>query len=51
MLSLDANLLFYAFNADCPQQGAAENYLISRTKREDIALSEFVLCEFYVFAA
>ncbi len=48
MLSLDANLLYYAFNADCPQQEAAEAYLKSLTKREDIALSEFVLCEFYV---
>lgn len=48
MLSLDANLLYYAFNADCPQQAAAEAYLISLSKREDVALSEFVLCEFYV---
>ncbi|MDA0347734.1 MAG: VapC toxin family PIN domain ribonuclease [Verrucomicrobia bacterium] len=48
MLSLDANILFYAFNADCPQQRAAEDYLKGLTKREDIALSEFVLCEFYV---
>jgi predicted nucleic acid-binding protein len=48
MLSLDANILFYAFNADCPQQVVAENYLKTLTKREDIALSEFILCEFYV---
>ncbi len=48
MLSLDANLLFYAFNADCPQQVAAEVFLKSLARREDIALSEFVLCEFYV---
>lgn len=48
MLSIDANILFYAFNADCPQQGVAEKYLNGLTKREDIALSEFILCEFYV---
>lgn len=48
MISLDANLLFYAFNADCPQQAAAEDFLNGLTAREDIALSEFVLCEFYV---
>ena len=48
MLSIDANLLFYAFNADCPQQAAAEAYLKSLTEREDIVLSEVVLCEFYV---
>jgi uncharacterized protein len=48
MLSIDANILFYAFNADCPQQVEAENYLKTLTKREDIALSEFILCEFYV---
>jgi len=48
MLSLDANLLFYAFNSACPEHARAERYLAALGPREDVALSEFILCEFYV---
>ena len=48
MLSLDANLLFYAFNADSPQHKASIQFLEKLSPREDVALSEFILCELYV---
>jgi uncharacterized protein len=48
MLSIDANLLFYAFNRACPEHHAASTWLTGVSSREDVALSEFILCEFYV---
>lgn len=47
MISIDANLLFYAYNSDTPPHRAALNWLSSLQSREDIVLSEFVLVEFY----
>jgi len=48
MHSIDANLLFYAFNADAPEHKAARAFIETECLREDVILSEFVLCEFYV---
>jgi len=48
MRSIDANLLFYAFNADAPQHDAANTFIESESSREDVVLSEFVLSEFYL---
>ncbi len=48
MLSIDANLLLYAMNEACPQHSRAAAYLGSIAKSEHVALSEFLLSEFYV---
>lgn len=47
MISIDTNLLFYAFNSDSPPHRAAFEWLSSLTAREDIIISEFVLVELY----
>ena len=47
MLSIDANLLLYAFNKDSPQHVAARRWLTSIAEEEAVAISEFVLAEFY----
>lgn len=48
MLSLDANLLIYAFNTACPEHERASGYLNGLSANDGIAISEFILCEFYV---
>lgn len=48
MLSLDANILLYAFNMGCPQHQGADGYLRSLASSDDVAISEFILCELYV---
>lgn len=48
MHSIDANLLFYAFNADATEHNAAQAFIETESLREDVILSEFVLSEFYV---
>jgi len=48
MRSIDANLLFYAFNADAPQHAASADFIDTQSQREDVLLSEFILTEFYV---
>jgi predicted nucleic acid-binding protein len=48
MLSLDANLLLYSFSEASPQHAGARQFIESLSPREDVALSEFVLTEFYL---
>lgn len=48
MLSLDTNLLFYAFNSDSPQHLPALQFIKDISTREDVVISEFVLAEFYL---
>lgn len=48
MLSLDANLLLYCYSEAAPQHAAAYKFITSLNDREDVALSEFVLTEFYL---
>lgn len=47
MLSIDTNLLFYAYEASCPEHKAAYAFFSSLVEREDVAISEFVLVELY----
>ncbi len=48
MLSVDANLLLYCYSEASPQHDDARNFIESLSPREDVALSEFVLTEFYL---
>lgn len=48
MLSLDANLILYAFNTACPEHDRAGRYLKGLESNDEIAISEFILCELYV---
>lgn len=48
MLSLDANLLLYAYSEGAPEHEPAQAFLRGLSAREDVALSEFVLTEFYL---
>ena len=47
MLSIDANLLLYAFNNASPWHDDARDWLTSIQRDEDVAISEFILAEFY----
>lgn len=47
MLSIDTNLLFYAFAADRPEHPAATAWFTPLHASTDVVLSEFVLVEFY----
>jgi predicted nucleic acid-binding protein len=47
MLSIDTNILFHAFNEDSPQHLAAHTWLGSIATEEEVAISEFILAEFY----
>jgi uncharacterized protein len=47
MISLDSNLLLYAYNLDSPKHEAALRFLEGLAKQDDVAISEFVLTEFY----
>ncbi len=48
MLPIDANILLYSFSEASPQHAAATQFIESRSASEDVALSEFVLTEFYL---
>jgi predicted nucleic acid-binding protein len=48
MLSIDANLLLYCYSEASPHHDAAKPFIESVSPREDVALSEFVLAEFYL---
>ncbi len=48
MISIDANLLLYAFSVDSPFHAKAQSFLSQLSVREDVALSEFILTEFYL---
>ena len=47
MLSIDSNLLLYAYNNASPWHGAAHAWLTSVQHEEDVAISEFILAELY----
>jgi predicted nucleic acid-binding protein len=47
VLSIDTNILLHGFNEDSPQQVAALRWLQSIAKVEAVAISEFILAEFY----
>ncbi|MDX2018691.1 MAG: TA system VapC family ribonuclease toxin [Deltaproteobacteria bacterium] len=47
MLSIDTNILLYAFNQDSPRHKAAYNWLKSIQIEENVAISEFILAELY----
>ena len=48
MLALDANILLYAINTASPFHGRAKSFVESLGSRQDVAISEFSLVEFYV---
>jgi uncharacterized protein len=47
MTSLDANLMLYAFNEDSPKHEAAFRFLGQLAQDDEVAISEFILAEFY----
>ena len=47
MLSMDTNLLMYAYNLASPYHQAAYEWMSSIQHDEDVAISEFILAEFY----
>ena len=48
MLSIDTNLLLYSYSEASPWHQAARQFIQSIATREDVALSEFILTEFYL---
>lgn len=48
MISIDANLLLYSYAAASPFHQGAKSFLQELSQREDVALSEFILTEFYL---
>lgn len=48
MLSIDTNLLLYCYSEASPHHASARQFIESVSFREDVALSEFVLTEFYL---
>jgi len=47
MLSIDTNLLFYAFATDRAEHAAAREWITPLHESDDVVLSEFMLTEFY----
>ncbi len=47
MLSMDTNILLYAYNEASPWHKAAFAWMSSIQRDEDVAISEFILAEFY----
>ncbi len=47
MLSIDTNILLHGFNEDSPKYQAASLWLNSIQFEENVAISEFILAEFY----
>lgn len=47
VLSIDSNLLLYVCNTASPWHEAASAWLASVQQSEDVAISEFILAEFY----
>jgi uncharacterized protein len=47
MLSIDSNILLYAVNTASPWHESAHAWLTSIKRNEDVAISEFILAEFY----
>jgi uncharacterized protein len=47
MLSMDTNILLYAYNRDCSEHAAATTFLVECASRNDVAICELVLVELY----
>ena len=48
MISVDTNILLYAQNADCPENGPARGFLQELAGSQDVVISELVLVELYI---
>lgn len=48
MLSIDANLLLFSYSESSPEHSRARDFIATASTREDVALSEFILAEFYL---
>ena len=48
MISIDANILLYSYAVASPFHLPAKRFLEELSDREDVALSEFILTEFYL---
>jgi uncharacterized protein len=48
MVSIDANILLYAYSESAPEHDRALAFITSQSKNKNVALSEFVLTEFYL---
>lgn len=48
MLSINTNILLYAFSAAAPEHQAAREFLGRSSARDDVAVSEFILAELYL---
>jgi toxin-antitoxin system PIN domain toxin len=47
MLSIDTNILLYAYNQDCDEYDAASAFLVECSHRSDVAICELVLVELH----
>jgi toxin-antitoxin system PIN domain toxin len=47
MLSIDTNLLLYAFAKECPEHEPAAEFVRDMAQRDDVVISEWVLVELY----
>ena len=47
MISVDTNILLYAHNRDCPEHEPARTFIDQCAARDDVAICELVLLEFY----
>jgi len=48
MLSIDANILLYACSQAAPEHDRALAFITAQSRNKNVALSEFVLAEFYL---
>ncbi len=48
MLSIDANILLYAYSEAAPEHDRALAFIAAQSRNKIVALSEFVLTEFYL---
>lgn len=47
MISIDTNILIYAFSEHAPQHGKAKTFLNQLSESQNVVICEFVLAEFY----
>lgn len=48
MLSIDANILLYAYSEAAPEHDRSLAFITAQSRNKNVALSEFVLTEFYL---
>lgn len=48
MISIDTNILLYCYCEASPRHALAKAFVASLAQRDDVAISEFVLSEFYL---